>query len=124
MATDSPVIQAKNPHLPVARHASGGSSLGGGAPRSTPELKPLRQGSKSSLNDSEVDPDDDQQQKKEVHKAAEQGRRDRLNNALAELHSLIPTEMKESVLIPSKATTIEMACAYIRQLAQQLERSQ
>ncbi|AMD20661.1 HDL083Wp [Eremothecium sinecaudum] len=59
---------------------------------------------------------DDEYTKKEVHKAAEQIRRNRLNNALLELNSLIPQEMKETVQIPSKATTVELACKYIKQL--------
>lgn len=57
--------------------------------------------------------------KKEVHKVAEQGRRNRLNNALTELHALIPQDLKETVLIPSKATTVELACQYIKILTGQ-----
>ncbi|AAS51797.3 ADL123Cp [Eremothecium gossypii ATCC 10895] len=57
--------------------------------------------------------------KKEVHKVAEQGRRNRLNNALAELNDLLPPELKESAQVPSKATTVELACKYIRQLTGQ-----
>lgn len=120
MATDSPVIQAKNPNLPLSRHASNTSI----PTRSTPELRPVRKSSKSSLVDSGPDPDEDEQAKKEVHKAAEQGRRNRLNTALAEIHTLVPAEMKEAVLIPSKATTVEMACTYIRQLIQRVEELQ
>ncbi|CUS23564.1 LAQU0S10e03290g1_1 [Lachancea quebecensis] len=120
MATDSPVIQAKNPHLPPSSHASNTSI----PTRSTPELQPVRKSSKSSLVDSGPDPEEDEQVKKEVHKAAEQGRRNRLNTALAELHALVPAEMKEAVLIPSKATTVEMACSYIRQLIKRVEELQ
>ncbi|CAL9734052.1 hypothetical protein MOSE0_D03532 [Monosporozyma servazzii] len=54
--------------------------------------------------------------KKEIHKVAEQERRNRLNNALTELALLIPPELKKTVTIPSKATTAELACLYIRQL--------
>ncbi|AET39440.1 phosphate-sensing transcription factor PHO4 Ecym_4385 [Eremothecium cymbalariae DBVPG len=57
--------------------------------------------------------------KKEVHKVAEQGRRNRLNNALVELNTLLPQELKDSVQVPSKATTVEMACEYIKQLTSQ-----
>lgn len=58
--------------------------------------------------------------KREIHKVAEQERRNRLNNALSELTSLIPEELKKTVSIPSKATTAELACVYIRQLKDQL----
>lgn len=54
--------------------------------------------------------------KKEIHKVAEQERRNRLNSALTELGSLIPEDLKKTVNIPSKATTAELACIYIRQL--------
>ncbi|EDO15404.1 hypothetical protein Kpol_1063p15 [Vanderwaltozyma polyspora DSM 70294] len=54
--------------------------------------------------------------KKNVHKVAEQGRRNRLNNALNDLKLLIPKELRDTVEIPSKATTVELACKYIRQL--------
>ncbi|CCH63151.1 hypothetical protein TBLA_0J01560 [Henningerozyma blattae CBS 6284] len=54
--------------------------------------------------------------KKEVHKVAEQGRRDRMNNALKELNSLLPEELKDEVNVPSKATTVELACTFIKQL--------
>lgn len=54
--------------------------------------------------------------KKEMHKAAERGRRDRMNTALKELSELLPEELKENVQVPSKATTVELACIYIRQL--------
>lgn len=59
--------------------------------------------------------------KKEIHKVAEQERRNRLNNALTELGSLIPEELKKTVSIPSKATTAELACVYIRQLQDALD---
>ncbi|CCK72741.1 phosphate-sensing transcription factor PHO4 KNAG_0L01210 [Huiozyma naganishii CBS 8797] len=59
--------------------------------------------------------------KKEIHKAAEQGRRNRLNNALIQLGNLLPEEMKSTVSIPSKATTAELACLYIQQLQEQVE---
>lgn len=59
--------------------------------------------------------------KKESHKVAEQERRNRLNTALNDLNSLIPDELKATVSIPSKATTAELACIYIRQLVNELE---
>lgn len=62
--------------------------------------------------------------KKEIHKVAEQERRNRLNSALTELALLIPAELKETVSIPSKATTAELACVYIRQLQQALHERQ
>ncbi|GAV54175.1 hypothetical protein ZYGR_0AK06770 [Zygosaccharomyces rouxii] len=63
--------------------------------------------------------EEDEYSKREVHKVAEQGRRNRLNLALAELNSLLPSEIKDSVSIPSKATTVELACTYIKQLLEQ-----
>lgn len=54
--------------------------------------------------------------KKEVHKVAEQERRNRLNSALNDLCGLIPDDLKEMISIPSKATTAELACVYIRSL--------
>ncbi|SSD58852.1 uncharacterized protein SCODWIG_00613 [Saccharomycodes ludwigii] len=58
----------------------------------------------------------DESKKKEVHKEAEKGRRNRLNNALIELNNLLPQDIKNRVKIPSKATTVELACSYIRDL--------
>ncbi|SCU85052.1 LAFA_0D13608g1_1 [Lachancea sp. 'fantastica'] len=130
VASESPVIKAKNPSpsypAPVITRKTSAGSI---TIRATPELNPLRKSSKSSLDDKE---DEDismrdldemlrnggggEQHRKEVHKAAEQGRRNRLNNALTELHALIPAELKGSTLVPSKATTVELACVYIREL--------
>lgn len=61
--------------------------------------------------------DDGELSKKEVHKVAEQGRRNRLNTALSDLNSLLPPDLKDTIPIPSKATTVELACEYIRRLA-------
>ena len=58
--------------------------------------------------------------KKEVHKVAEQERRNRLNNALNDLCTLIPDELKATVSIPSKATTAELASVYIMQLQKRI----
>ncbi|CAR28181.1 hypothetical protein ZYGR_0N06730 [Zygosaccharomyces rouxii] len=63
--------------------------------------------------------EEDEYSKREVHKVAEQGRRNRLNFALAELNALLPPEIKDAVSIPSKATTVELACTYIKQLLEQ-----
>lgn len=60
--------------------------------------------------------------KKEVHKVAEQERRNRLNSALNDLSGLIPDELKETISIPSKATTAELACLYIRSLQEQIQK--
>ncbi|SMN19964.1 similar to Kazachstania naganishii KNAG_0L01210 hypothetical protein [Maudiozyma saulgeensis] len=59
--------------------------------------------------------------KKEVHKVAEQERRNRLNSALNELSGLIPEDLKEMISIPSKATTAELACVYIRSLQKRVQ---
>lgn len=59
--------------------------------------------------------------KKTSHKIAEQGRRNRMNHAIHELSRLIPANYHENVTVPSKATTVELACEYIRHLLGKLE---
>ena len=59
--------------------------------------------------------------KKKVHKVAEQERRNRLNSALHDLKALLPTELKDTAEIPSKATTVELACQYIRNLVAEIQ---
>jgi phosphate system positive regulatory protein PHO4 len=54
--------------------------------------------------------------KKASHRLAEQGRRNRMNMAIQKLSNLIPREYRDSVSIPSKATTIELASMYIKDL--------
>jgi hypothetical protein len=64
--------------------------------------------------------------KRTSHKIAEQGRRNRINNALAEMASLLPPPAtancegggKEQT---SKASTVELAIDYIRALKTELE---
>lgn len=57
--------------------------------------------------------------KKTSHKLAEQGRRNRMNVAIQDLDSLIPEEWKKDITVPSKATTVELGCRYIRYLLEQ-----
>lgn len=59
--------------------------------------------------------------KKASHKIAEQGRRNRMNQAVHDLANLIPQDYHEQVSIPSKATTIELASKYITELLAELE---
>lgn len=59
--------------------------------------------------------------KKASHKLAEQGRRNRMNNAIQELSLLIPAEFHERAPIPSKATTVELAAEYISTLLNEIE---
>lgn len=59
--------------------------------------------------------------KKASHKIAEQGRRNRMNQAVHELAGLIPQTYHDQVSIPSKATTIELASKYITTLVAELE---
>ncbi|CCD25977.2 phosphate-sensing transcription factor PHO4 NDAI_0G02020 [Naumovozyma dairenensis CBS 421] len=61
-------------------------------------------------------------EKKTTHREAEAERRNRLNNALTDLNSLLPEGLKKSVSIQSKAVIVELASKYIRQLLQELER--
>lgn len=77
-----------------------------------------RSSSEDNENIDYNDENDDEvvKKQKQVHKVAEQGRRNRLNNALKDLDSLIPKELKDSAAIPSKATTVELAAKYIRML--------
>jgi helix-turn-helix protein len=66
------------------------------------------------------------------HKIAEQGRRSRINTALKEIKALLPEEIilegnhaqnGLSVRGESKASTVEMAIAYIKNLQVELESS-
>lgn len=59
--------------------------------------------------------------KKASHKLAEQGRRNRMNQAVYELSKLIPNDYHEQVSIPSKATTVELAATYIRRLLDEID---
>lgn len=59
--------------------------------------------------------------KKATHKLAEQGRRNRMNQAVHELSELIPPVYHGLVLIPSKATTVELAANYIRDLLREID---
>lgn len=59
--------------------------------------------------------------KKASHKLAEQGRRNRMNNAVQELGRLIPQSYHDEVSIPSKATTVELASKYITALLKEIE---
>lgn len=59
--------------------------------------------------------------KKASHKIAEQGRRNRMNTAIADLASLIPQLYHDEISIPSKATTVELASRYIRKLLGDIE---
>ena len=69
--------------------------------------------------------------KRTSHKIAEQGRRNRINSALQEIASLLPTAPKDTkggleaeakVGTPgSKANTVEMAIEYIKQLKEEVE---
>ena len=54
------------------------------------------------------------------HRESEQERRNRLNNAISSLESLLPKDLKDSVAIPSKAGTVELAVKYIKQLHERL----
>lgn len=62
--------------------------------------------------------------KKASHKLAEQGRRNRMNQAVYELSKLIPNDYHEQVSIPSKATTVELAATYIRRLLDEIDKLQ
>ncbi|CUM62733.1 uncharacterized protein PRCAT00000290001 [Priceomyces carsonii] len=59
--------------------------------------------------------------KKASHKIAEQGRRIRMNTAVSELATLVPQSYHDQVAIPSKATTVELASKYIRDLVKEID---
>lgn len=69
--------------------------------------------------------------KRTSHKIAEQGRRNRINLALQEIASLLPAQSKDAKGSPeaegkqgppgSKASTVEMAIEYIKQLKEEVE---
>lgn len=88
-------------------------------PKSSNKTK--RSGSMTKARSNSLSQEESIQRKKEVHKNAEQERRNRLNNALSELNSLLPKEWKDAVAIPSKAITAQLACKYIRKLEAELE---
>ena len=129
-ATESPVIKPRHSQarptvrttqLPTTSSQSS-AEIRQDAPRQDTRPKYKTSRSSSSINlagsggMSGSPTEEDESSKREVHKVAEQGRRNRLNMALTELNSLLPSELKETVVIPSKATTVELACMYIRQL--------
>lgn len=58
--------------------------------------------------------------KKINHKLAEQGRRNRMNVAIQDLEQLIPETLRKTVIVPSKATTVELASRYIEHLHEQI----
>lgn len=58
--------------------------------------------------------------KKASHKIAEQGRRNRMNQAVHDLSALIPASYHEQVSVPSKATTVELASSYIQHLNEEI----
>lgn len=60
--------------------------------------------------------------KRMSHKLAEQGRRNRMNVAVQELEKMLPDNLVREVSVPSKATTVELACRYIQQLEEELAR--
>lgn len=60
--------------------------------------------------------------KKASHKIAEQGRRNRMNQAVHDLLALIPQSYHEQVSVPSKATTVELASSYIQHLTDEVAR--
>lgn len=122
-ATESPVIKPKMLQHHHHHQESRKPSL---RPSFSPKISEIQETearpaaqknvSSSSLPGGNGSSDDGELSKKEVHKVAEQGRRNRLNMALTDLSSLLPPELKDSIPIPSKATTVELACTYIRQL--------
>lgn len=65
---------------------------------------------------------EDNDTKKTSHKLAEQGRRNRMNQAIMDLGTLIPEELQATVSIPSKATTVELATSYILSLREEVRR--
>jgi hypothetical protein len=77
----------------------------------------LKQTQRASSEDDDLDP----HSKKQSHKLAEQGRRNRMNQAIVDLGALIPEELQATVTIPSKATTVELASQYIKSLANEVE---
>ncbi|CCH42310.1 Mediator of RNA polymerase II transcription subunit 20 [Wickerhamomyces ciferrii] len=67
-------------------------------------------------------PSEDSDTKKASHKLAEQGRRNRMNQAIMELGDLIPEQLQQTISIPSKATTVELATRYILELKEENRR--
>lgn len=78
----------------------------------------------SSTNILSSSPSSSTHDKKTSHKLAEQGRRNRMNIAIQELDQLIPDSMKREITVPSKATTVELACRYIEELLKKLNENE
>lgn len=76
-------------------------------------------GPDSKSRDEDFETSNSSNSKKTSHKLAEQGRRNRMNQAIQDLGCLIPEELSSNVSIPSKATTVELACVYIDNLSKE-----
>lgn len=129
-ANESPVIQPRRPSIRrLSKRYESASDLG--SIRESEQQNNLKHGidvgssydsgtmHKTISND--YSHSRDKYMKKEVHKAAEQERRNRLNNALNDLSSLLPQEWKAEIAVPSKAITAELGCRYIRDLLKEIE---
>lgn len=91
----------------------------------SPSLQDGDSNMQGNLSLSETSPmiksEDRRPAKKASHKIAEQGRRNRMNQAVQDLASLIPQSYHEKVAVPSKATTVELGLQYIVHLLERIE---
>ncbi|RKP30522.1 hypothetical protein METBISCDRAFT_27340 [Metschnikowia bicuspidata] len=116
-----PVVYAK-PHLELSRSSSQRSVdyAGWSYVSSLSETSPLLEAQQDTIEYG-VPHSGKMPTKKTSHKLAEKGRRNRMNQAIQELAQLIPPSLHERALIPSKATTVELASKYISMLLKEIE---
>lgn len=129
-STNSPLSLSQPPGERPVHRLPGSTSAQNSAPNSAPPLTSLSEtspvieamtGEQGENGENGSGKRDRFPAKKTSHKIAEQGRRIRMNQAVHDLSRLIPDTFHEGVAVPSKATTIEMAAVYIRNLQQEIE---
>ncbi|ODV93518.1 hypothetical protein PACTADRAFT_52089 [Pachysolen tannophilus NRRL Y-2460] len=114
---------SSNSTITTANQSSSKRSRRDSSAKNTPNLGPTDRSSSVTNFSPMLNGTADQSDKKINHKLAEQGRRNRMNMAIQNLEKLIPNEWKKDILVPSKATTIEVAIEYIKSLQNRLDSS-
>lgn len=112
--------RSTRPEQVLSYHLVNQGLRGGGADSSSSETSPMLEAQNGEYS-SYLGKREKHPAKKASHKLAEQGRRNRMNHAVAELSKLIPDQYHEQVAIPSKATTVELAATYIQHLTREID---
>ncbi|CAN3357049.1 hypothetical protein DICA1_C11760 [Diutina catenulata] len=105
--------RAVRPSKPRTQSQQSLSNQSSPSTRTSPSILPSQAGPKSGKREKPAT-------KQASHKLAEQGRRNRMNQAVHDLGLLIPKSYHDEVSIPSKATTVELASKYIADLQHQI----